>query len=97
MTAFRFRDLPYSKTDSVADLDAPPKVTPRTPVRARPTVPARACYLSRRCYLRKRGKCDDLHCSIATAYLGCVAASATSATTNAGAEARQARAEEVRP
>ena len=63
---FRLRDLPYSKTDSVADLDAPRAIKPKPP---KPSVTGRACALSKTCDLRKRGKCDDLHCSTAAEYI----------------------------
>jgi hypothetical protein len=60
---FGFQKLPYRKTDDVAKLDALP--TRKT----KHAVPSRLCSLSTRCDLRKRGKCGDLHCSIAAAHM----------------------------
>lgn len=62
------RDLPYSKTDSVADLDAPRKSKLAAQKKPRPTVPARRCDASRFCSLREHGHCDDLHCKYAADY-----------------------------
>jgi len=63
---FRLPELPYSKTDSVSDLDAPRAIKLKPP---KPSVPGRACVLSKTCDLRKRGKCDVLHCSTAAEYI----------------------------
>ncbi len=56
-------DLPYSKTDCVADLDKPRPIKPRKPAKLPPSVPARACNLSKTCALRKAGKCTPVHCA----------------------------------
>ena len=62
-----FPDLPYKKTDRVADLDAPrPPAKPKKPA---PAVPARRCSLSPICALRKSGKCDAMHCKDAADYV----------------------------
>ena len=64
---FHLPALPYRKTDSVADLDAPQPPKARRP--PRPAVPARRCSLSATCNLRKRGTCDALHCKEAGDYI----------------------------
>lgn len=63
-----FPNLPYKKTDRVAELDAPRVHKIREPKKQAAAVPARRCSLSPICALRKSGNCDALHCKDAADY-----------------------------
>jgi hypothetical protein len=66
---FHLPSLPYNKTDSVADLDAPRERKRAAPKKPRPAVPARHCDAARFCSLREHGHCDALHCQAAADYI----------------------------
>jgi hypothetical protein len=63
------QELPYSKTDNVADLDKPRPIKPRKPAKRPASVPERKCDMSGTCTLRKAGKGNSFFCGAACDYV----------------------------